>query len=806
MFTSCSNEVERLPSQISLQSGARRTGMPNTDCAEDLVVQVSGPLRRIGLGSHKRRNPVPDVLVRIEPLDAENADTILTPEGRTDQGGLFRSKMRFGKHIGDQYYKVSCPEHENLEPIYFYLINGIEVSGNNQQTIAGDELPTPIQIRVGSPEEPRAGVPVFFKLTTDSDKARLSENRVLTNSKGIASTRLITGSGYTGRHELLAEIGERDGQGTYKFRAIPITALSLSWGTLLIDVLGGLALFIYGMMMMSEGLQLIAGNRLKNILQMFTGNRFSAVLAGLGVTALIQSSSACTVMVVGFVNAGLLNLQQAIGVIFGAAVGTTVTAQMVSFKLEILALPAICIGVLVLLIAKRSNSRGIAYTILGFGVLFFGMMLMSDKMKVISDFPTFKAAFQHFDCTPNIDGKMPFHAVIGAITVGLVLTTIVQSSSATVGITIAMAQSGLLNFYTAVPLVLGNNIGTTVTGLLASMKGTRVAKQAAISATIFKALAVTIMVFLFYLPWNGEPCFMHLVDLITSGNVFAEHPENIGRHVANAHTVFNIVAVLLFMPFINIIAWISGAILPFSKNGKDKLSRICHMEQNLLNAPSAALDHTISALTKMCAAAIDSSRDAVTAFVNVDLGMEEKIKAQEAMIDLAQHDIIDYLIKLTRRNLNEQQSAFIPVMMHCVNDVERIGDRAINILELVKNLEATSSSFSQKALLEIKEIELALSKTGQLLVDAINANDYTMIDKVIKNCNEISMMAGRFEQNHEVRLRSKDCSVENGVIYVELLANLDRISAHLLNIAERAQDIFRHRLAFRSGEKIRTNE
>lgn len=780
-------------------------GLPGSDCPEELVVRVSGPLRRIGLGKQKRRYPVPGVLVRIEALDDANAGTILNPEGSSDSGGLFRSALRFGERIGDQYYKVSCPEYEDLEPLYFYLISGIEISGNNQQTIAGDELPEPIQIQIGSAEQPLVGVPVFFRLTSDSDKARLSENRVLTNNRGIASTRLVTSSGYTGKHELLAEIGERDGQGAYQFRAIPISAMSLSWTTLLIEVLGGLALFIYGMMMMSEGLQLIAGNRLKNILQMFTGNRISAVLAGLGVTALIQSSSACTVMVVGFVNAGLLNLSQAIGVIFGASIGTTVTAQMVSFKLETLALPAICVGVIVLLIAKRSNSRGIAYTILGFGIVFFGMMLMSDKMRAISDFPSFKAAFQHFDCRPVAGGSLPLIPVFGAIMVGIVMTVIVQSSSATVGIAIALAQSGLLNFYTAVPLVLGCNIGTTVTGLLASMKASRVARQAALSATVFKILAVSAMILLFYLPWNGVPCFMRLIDLITSGNVFAEHPENIGRHVANAHTVFSLVAVLLFMPFIGTIAWLAGAVLPAGKGAADALSRICHMEHNLLNAPSAALDHTISALVKMCAVSVEASRDAVTAFVNMDLGMEEKINAQEAMIDLAQHDIIDYLIKLTRRNLSEQQSIFIPVMMHCVNDIERIGDRAINIFELVKNLEATSSDFSPRALLEIKEIELNLSKTGQLLIDAINETDYTMIEKVIKNCGEISMLAGRFEYNHEVRLRSKDCSVENGVIYVELLANLDRISAHLLNVAERAQDIFRHRLAFRHDEKGRTD-
>ncbi|MFA6928882.1 MAG: Na/Pi cotransporter family protein [Lentisphaeria bacterium] len=801
-FAGCSSKEEHAPALLVIRSGAKQMGLPGSDSSEDLVIEVVGPLRRRGMSNQKRRYPVADVKIKIESLSSESGALALTPEGRTDVAGSFRSKLRFGSSIGDQYFKISCPETDNVEPVFFYLICGVDVRGDNQQTLAGDELPEPIQVQIGGAENPQAGVPVFFKLISDPGKACLSASRVVTNAKGIASTRLLTKSGYIGKHEILAEIGERGHVGMYQFRAIPITAMTLSWSKLLIAVLSGLAFFIYGMTLMSDGLQLIAGNRLKNILQMFTGNRLTAVLAGLGITALLQSSSACTVMVVGFVNAELLNLTQAIGVIFGAAIGTTVTAQMVSFNLEVLALPAVCVGVITLLAAKKSNSRGIAYAVLGFGLLFFGMILMSEEMKAISDFPSFKAAFQHFDCTPNQAGSsLPIGPVLGAILVGTIMTMIVQSSSATVGLTIALAQSGLLNFYTAVPLILGDNIGTTITGLLASLNANRIAKQAAVAATIFKTLGVIIMVALFYVSWNGVPFFLHLIDLITTGDVFAAHPENIGRHLASAHTVFNIVNVLIFLPFIGFVAMLSRMLVPTRLNGKDDGNRICYLEQHLLNAPSAAFDQTISALIKMTTASVDLSRDAVNAFVSKDMTVGDKLNKREVMIDLAQHDIMEYLVKLTRRNLSEQQSAIIPVLMHCVNDVERIGDRAINIYDLINNLEATANDFSPRALLEIKEIELNLSKSGQMLVDGISSNDYGLIDKVMKHCGEISQMAARFEHNHEVRLHSKDCSVENGVIYVELLANLDRISAHLLNLAERAHAIFDHRMFFRNDEK-----
>ena len=801
MFAGCGSREEHAPALILLRSGAKQIGLPGTDSKDDLVLEVVGPLRRIGLSNQKRRHPVANVPVRIEPLDPNTGSLALNPEGKTDVAGTFRSKLRFGNTIGDQYFRISCPDVDNVEPVIFYLICGVDVRGDNQQTMAGDEMPEPIQIQIGGPENPQAGVPVFFKLISDSDKARLSTSRVLTNAKGVATTRLQTKKGFTGKHEILAEIGDREHSGMYQFRAIPITAMSLSWTKLAIQVFGGLALFIYGMTLMSDGLQLMAGNRLKNILQMFTGNRISAVLAGVGITALIQSSSACTVMVVGFVNAELLNLTQAIGVIFGAAIGTTVTAQMVSFKLEVLAMPAICVGVISLLAARKSNSRGIAYTVLGFGLLFFGMMLMSDEMKAIADFPSFKAAFQHFDCTPEAGSGLPILPVLGAILVGTIMTMIVQSSSATVGLTIALAQSGLLNFYTAVPLILGDNIGTTITGLLASLNANRTAKQAAVAATIFKTLGVIIMVALFYVPWNGKPCFLYLINLITTGDVFAEYPENIGRHLASAHTVFNVINVLIFLPFVGFVAMLSRILVPARANGKDDGSRICYLEQHLLNAPSAALDQSIIALIRMTSAAVDLSRDAVNAFVSKDMTVGDKLNKREVMIDMAQHDIMEYLVKLTRRNLSEQQSAIIPALMHCVNDVERIGDRAINIYDLISNLEATANDFSPRALLEIKEIELNLSKCGQMLVDGISGNDYSLIDKVMTQCGEISQMCARFEHNHEVRLHSKDCSVENGVIYVELLANLDRISAHLLNLAERSHAILDHRMSFRNGEK-----
>ncbi|NLF92603.1 MAG: Na/Pi symporter, partial [Oligosphaeraceae bacterium] len=406
LLSSCSQPQEHTATQLLIRAGAQQMGQQGSESQQELQIEVLGPVRRTRLTGRKHRRPASEVRVKIEPLNPACGALALQPEGQTDNFGRYRSKLRFGDTPGDQYFRVYCPDFENVDAVIFHIVSGLVVKGHGQQTFAGDELPEPITVQVGTSENPSVGVPVFFKLTSGSPKASLTATRVESNSKGIATTQLSTAEGYTGKYEILVEVGDSAAEGKYLFRSFTVTAMALSRMNLAIGVLGGLALFIFGMTMMSDGLQLIAGNRLKNILQMFTGTRLTAVLAGLGITALIQSSSACSVMVVGFVNAGLLNLTQAIGVIFGSAIGTTVTAQMVSFKLDSLALPAICIGVLTLLLAKKSTTKGIATTVLGFGLLFFGMTLMSNELTGIADFPSFKAAFQYFDCTPNQQGVL----------------------------------------------------------------------------------------------------------------------------------------------------------------------------------------------------------------------------------------------------------------------------------------------------------------------------------------------------------------------------------------------------------------
>ena len=260
-----------------------------------------------------------------------------------------------------------------------------------------------------------------------------------------------------------------------------------------IAVLGGLAIFVYGMNIMSDGLQQIAGEKLKAVLSLMTKNRFLAIATGALVTAIIQSSSATTVMTVGFVNAGLLTLVQSIGVIFGANIGTTITGQLVALKLDSLAMPSIIIAVAGLLVAKKASVRGTLKTLLGFGFLFFGMSLMSSELKVLAGNEDFVKCFSSFDCTPRPGESMPFMHILGAIAIGTACTVLVQSSSATIGITIALAESGVISVWTAVPIVFGDNIGTTVTALLASIGTNANAKRAALVHALFNLIGTTLI-------------------------------------------------------------------------------------------------------------------------------------------------------------------------------------------------------------------------------------------------------------------------------------------------------------------------
>lgn len=549
---------------------------------------------------------------------------------------------------------------------------------------------------------------------------------------------------------------------------------------LTITVLGGLAIFVYGMGLMSEGLTQIAGARLKTVLGYITRNRMMAILAGTGVTAVIQSSSATTVMTVGFVNAGLLDLTQAIGVIFGANIGTTITGQIVSLKLDNLALPAVTLGVAGLMLARRAVSRGAWKTILGFGLLFLGMTMMGTELKTVAKEPGFIAFFSKFDCTPGPNGYLPFYSVFGAIAVGTLCTMLVQSSSATIGITIALAEAGLINIWTAVPIVLGDNIGTTITAAFASIGTNANARRTALAHALFNVLGTIIVVSSFLAVFVGDsgikaPAFFQLVESCTDGNGFSG--ENLGRHVAMAHTLFNVSNVCILSFFIPLLARLCRRII---SDGPQQ--RTVTLEPHLLAVPGLALQAASRALADMTKRSWTIASASLSTLIGRAHADEESVTRAEKEIDDMQLKIRDYLVDISRCKLSEREAAALPEMLHCINDAERISDLALKVYR--KTSRVQKSRISSDAIDKISKIASKVRSFARITVDTLKSSRVNT-DAVAAAEKEIHDLAKTTVREFTLNMKDHGDGSPNDIAVLSVISALRDIARHLGNIAVR---------------------
>lgn len=545
---------------------------------------------------------------------------------------------------------------------------------------------------------------------------------------------------------------------------------------LMINVLGGLAIFIFGMKMMSDGLHRVAGERMRSVLRLFSSNRFVAILSGTAVTAVIQSSSASTVMVIGFVNAGLLTLVQAVGIIFGANIGTTVTAQLVAFEISWIIMPAIILGLL-LTFVPRPVFTGWGETVMGFGFLFLGMGQMSAQLESLSRLPSFLAAFQKFNCAP-VDGMIPPGALLGAIFVGIIATLIIQSSSACTGIIIALGAGGLLDLYTAVALVLGSNIGTTVTAQLAAIPANRVAKQAALAHTLFNVIGVLLFICTCWITWNDDPVFFHLIDWISGDG-------DLPRRIANAHTVFNVCTTVLLIPFIPLLAGTCERLIPVRAE-KVKFQRL---EPHLLDTPAIALAQTSAALRKMLKKAWKMVDCAFRIYNRNDENNQiivRQLEERERRIDERQRDITEYLSKLMQRPLTSQQAEQIPLLLHCTNDVERIGDHTAIIRGLMEKFQTQNCALSKEAEKEFLFLHDLLTRQKICAVSLLEHSTPENLGEARMLKEQIVSLIACSEAEHLQRVNQKQCQPAAGVLYLELLSEIGKISRHLANITDRA--------------------
>ena len=525
---------------------------------------------------------------------------------------------------------------------------------------------------------------------------------------------------------------------------------------MVIKLFGGLGLFLFGMKLMGDGLENAAGSKLKGILEKVTSNKYLGVLIGALVTAVIQSSSATTVMVVSFVNAGLMSLVQSVGVIMGANIGTTITAQMVSFDLNKIAPIFIGVGAIIVLVSKRKKTKDIAYIALGFGVLFLGMGMMSESMQPL-------AASSMFKETIAIIGSSRF---LGVLT-GLIMTAIVQSSSATTGILVALATTGSIDMNVALPIIFGCNIGTCVTALLAAVGSNKTAKKAALIHLLFNVLGVIIFL----------PFVTILIDIVQKIN-----PTNVARQVANAHTIFNLCVTLILLPLSKYLVVIVNKIIP----GDEIIDNVgaIYLDEKLLETPMVATGQVLKETVRMAELAKNNVEISMKAFLENDENLIDTVYKNEQIINTLEKEITNYLVLLSSHDLPEEDSQTISNTFHVINDIERIGDHAENIVELAIEKNETKVNIKGEAKEELINMYSKTLEAITLAVNAYSKNDISEARKMSDVENAIDKYKKDIRENNIKRLNNKTCESNGSAIFLDLISNLERIGDHSNNIAQ----------------------
>lgn len=532
--------------------------------------------------------------------------------------------------------------------------------------------------------------------------------------------------------------------------------------SIILSMAGGLGLFLYGMRIMSDSIEKVAGAKLRGILERLTTNRFTGILVGIFFTAVIQSSSACTVMVVSFVNSGLMNLTQAAGVIFGANIGTTVTALLVSFKLEKAAPVILLVGVLLVMFCKKQKVARIGEVIIGFGVLFMGLSTMSGAMAGMKDSPAILHMFASL--------RSPILAVL----LGTVLTAIIQSSSVTVSIMVLLANQGLMSMDICMFIILGCNIGACTSALLASLNGKKDAKRAASIHLIFNVIGTVIVYIIFII---GVEQVVAVLTRIAGNNP--------GRVVAYAHMSIKIFQVIIMMPFIKGIVKLTYLLVPGDdkKVGYRDSYQLKYIGDTVVLNPATAVVEVIKELDRMASLAYENLNRAMNALITLDKDEIEEVYEVEKNIDFLSHAITNYLVKINQTTLPIEDLKSIGALFHVVNDIERIGDHAENIADSAEQRIETGVGFSKEAQREMGEMLDMVNTILRFSLEMfVKSTEEHMED--IKHLEEaIDEKEKELQQKHIERLASNECTPEAGALFSEIVSGLERIGDHATNIA-----------------------
>jgi phosphate:Na+ symporter len=526
--------------------------------------------------------------------------------------------------------------------------------------------------------------------------------------------------------------------------------------------LGGVALLIYGIKIMGDALQDLAGDNLRKLISSLTGTPVRSVAVGALVTVIIQSSSATTVMVVSFVHVGLMTLSQGFGVIMGANIGTTITAQFMAFSIQKYAIVAAVAGAFLTVAGKDRRQRQFGSGLVGFSLLFVGMGMMQDAM-------SFLRGRQEFFRLVN------YHEVIG-LAVGAGVTMLIQASSATVGLTMVMASNGLISLPAAIAIILGDNIGTTITAVLASIGGNRSAKQAAAAHVMFNVIGACIM-----------------MTLLTPFSVLVSSTsDEIARQVANAHSLFNIINTLLFLPFINQYTAFIKRIIPDDRTEAEAARNTSYLNRKLITvAPAAGVDAVRKEMVRLGWIAHGMLKDCHRVLIERESKMIPEVLMVEKTIDELTHDIISYSTEVGQQELSSDLSLILNSCASGAGDIERIGDHAENLVETAQYMQEKKLKFSGKALTELDGMFALALQAVEKSFRALESEDSNISDEVFEIEPKIDRMERVLRARHIERLNSGKCEPATGVVFIDVLSNLERIGDHARNLAYIVKDVER---------------
>lgn len=525
--------------------------------------------------------------------------------------------------------------------------------------------------------------------------------------------------------------------------------------------LGGLGMFLYGMTMMGDGLERVAGSKLKALFEKITKNKLVGVLIGALFTAIIQSSSATTVMVVGFVNAGLMTLYQAVPIILGANIGTTITAFIIAIDIMEYA-PLLIVAGVVLSMMKKKKLTQLAPIVFGFGILFVGLDLMGANLKPLAQIP----AFQNF----MLSMENPFLAICA----GAIFTAAVQSSSAAIGILQAFALQGLIGLDSAVYILMGMNIGTCITAVLASINTKKNARRTAMMHLSMKVIDTAV--------FCAVLTFVPFVDWCKT--TFADNPM---MQISAMHTTFNVFGTIIFLPFTKYIVKLSQLIIRGDDPGAELMS-LQYIDDRILTTPNIAVGQLAKEIDRMGTLAIENLTCAVEAFTSKDDSKIEEIEQREAAVNFLEHEITTYLVKLNQHQLSEHETIVVSSFYHVVNDIERVGDHAVNINDYLKLIIERNAQLTEDGVAEIKEMYASVKEILELAMEAFRTRNLELLAGIYPLEQKIDAMEKQLANGHIERLKKNQCTPRMGMIFTDLASNLERVGDHATNIAFSIED------------------